>query len=428
MEATASIEDDESIEASSLAVDPQSDGDFEEDADGSAPPATTTRGRRLSQWRNSFRNSFSNTSEASSVSLNTTVMEAAPPNYEELMAMPPHVMSIAFYREEEENKEGKEQELGYTLLGIGSVEVDDPTTGDIRVGKLLEENKWDALSIPIKTGDILVSLNGEPFNGKTIEDALGMLRSACGLVTVYIRKKETEKEKPQRGEAEPIISQAIFVGSLGHCCLPYEMKLSNTDESASNAEDDASKNSNNGFVLKVESLRGDWLENSSLDAKQVVLQINDRPAYAMEASEALKYISSQQATAAADIPGTDVVSIKTLTMATARSSFLSSARRSAVAVGGGAMVGVGSVLMVTPLHPVGHAMAIGGVGLLGTEFEAPRKAAARAGSSIRSLRSSFTQRMTERRQRRQEQSDQTSSPDGDDVDTEEQKTPKSPAM
>jgi hypothetical protein len=38
------------------------------------------------------------------------------------------------------------------------------------------------------------------------------------------------------------------------------------------------------------------------------------------------------------------------------------------------MVGVGGVIMVTPLHPIGHAMAIGGVAVLGTEFEGPRKA------------------------------------------------------
>lgn len=49
-------------------------------------------------------------------------------------------------------------------------------------------------------------------------------------------------------------------------------------------------------------------------------------------------------------------------------------RRAAVAVGGGTLLGVGGVLMVTPLHPVGHAMTIGGVGVLGTEFEAPRRA------------------------------------------------------
>lgn len=48
-------------------------------------------------------------------------------------------------------------------------------------------------------------------------------------------------------------------------------------------------------------------------------------------------------------------------------------RRAAVAAGGGTMVGAGAALMVTPLHPVGHALAIGGVGVLGTEFEAPKR-------------------------------------------------------
>ena len=60
-------------------------------------------------------------------------------------------------------------------------------------------------------------------------------------------------------------------------------------------------------------------------------------------------------------------------------------RRAAVGVGGGAMVGVGSILMVTPLHPVGHAMALGGVGVLGTEFEGPRR-------FLQSMRGTFQRR------------------------------------
>lgn len=48
-------------------------------------------------------------------------------------------------------------------------------------------------------------------------------------------------------------------------------------------------------------------------------------------------------------------------------------RKAAVAAGGGTLIASGAVLMVTPLHPVGHAMALGGVGVLGAEFEAPRK-------------------------------------------------------
>ena len=45
-----------------------------------------------------------------------------------------------------------------------------------------------------------------------------------------------------------------------------------------------------------------------------------------------------------------------------------------MAVGGGTMTAVGAVMMVTPLHPIGHALAIGGVTVLGTEFDAPKKA------------------------------------------------------
>jgi hypothetical protein len=60
-------------------------------------------------------------------------------------------------------------------------------------------------------------------------------------------------------------------------------------------------------------------------------------------------------------------------------------RKRAIAVGGGALVGTGAVLMVTPLHPIGHAMAIGGLGVLGTEFEGPKKAFQKARQSAASL-------------------------------------------
>ena len=57
----------------------------------------------------------------------------------------------------------------------------------------------------------------------------------------------------------------------------------------------------------------------------------------------------------------------------------------------------GAVLMVTPLHPIGHAMAIGGVGVLGTEFEQPRKAAQRAKDMAGNFHRSFHERRENRR-------------------------------
>ena len=67
-------------------------------------------------------------------------------------------------------------------------------------------------------------------------------------------------------------------------------------------------------------------------------------------------------------------------------------RRSAVAAGGGTLVASGTILMATPLHPVGHAMALGGVGLLSTEFEAPKKVLESTKKRIGDMRQSFQQR------------------------------------
>ena len=61
-------------------------------------------------------------------------------------------------------------------------------------------------------------------------------------------------------------------------------------------------------------------------------------------------------------------------------------RKAAVAVAGGSMVSVGAVIMATPLHPIGHAMAIGGVGVLSTEFEGPRRV---MNSATQRIRKSF---------------------------------------
>ncbi len=74
-----------------------------------------------------------------------------------------------------------------------------------------------------------------------------------------------------------------------------------------------------------------------------------------------------------------------ITVCTVPPTRMESIRKTAVAATGGALVGTGAVLMVTPLHPVGHAMAIGGLGVLGTEFEAPKKAFNKAKQSAANL-------------------------------------------
>jgi hypothetical protein len=56
--------------------------------------------------------------------------------------------------------------------------------------------------------------------------------------------------------------------------------------------------------------------------------------------------------------------------------------------------------MVTPLHPLGHVMAFGGVGVLGTEFQRPRQAAKRASAGFSNMTSSWRRSLHERKERR----------------------------
>ncbi|CAJ1964215.1 unnamed protein product [Cylindrotheca closterium] len=49
-------------------------------------------------------------------------------------------------------------------------------------------------------------------------------------------------------------------------------------------------------------------------------------------------------------------------------------RKTAVAVTGSAIVASGTMILFTPLHPLGHPIQAGGLGVLATEFEGPKRA------------------------------------------------------
>jgi hypothetical protein len=80
-------------------------------------------------------------------------------------------------------------------------------------------------------------------------------------------------------------------------------------------------------------------------------------------------------------------------------------RKGAVAAGGGTMVGVGAVLMVTPLHPIGHVLALGGTGVLSTEFEAPKRALSSARDRFASISSNFRRSLDAKRKPAKEKND-----------------------
>ena len=151
-----------------------------------------------------------------------------------------------------------------------------------------------------------------------------------------------------------------------------------------------------GGVLKIHTLRGgEWLPSSCLKPGQVVLSIEDHPVYDMDAEQVSEFIS-QLVASVPQRPTIDeahhtstseykMVSIKTCSIisttkppqgdTTTTMSPQRMVRRSAVAIGGSTMVGIGTALLFTPIHPLGHVVQLGGLTVLGRVFETPRNAA-----------------------------------------------------
>ena len=97
-------------------------------------------------------------------------------------------------------------------------------------------------------------------------------------------------------------------------------------------------------------------------------------------------------------PKTCHLSITTIaTSRLAQSTRWGKIRKAAVTAGGGTLVASGALLMATPLHPVGHAMAFGGVGLLSTEYDTPMVKAMNAAKGAKERLSETRQSWNERR-------------------------------
>ncbi|KAL7559899.1 hypothetical protein ACA910_007267 [Epithemia clementina (nom. ined.)] len=114
---------------------------------------------------------------------------------------------------------------------------------------------------------------------------------------------------------------------------------------------------------------------SALETGDQLLSINGLDCVDCSPDDASMLLSSKLASASRnenDICGQPQHSIVTILAHRSRRQEWT-IRKAAVAAAGGSMVSVGAVIMVTPLHPIGHALALGGVGVLSTEFEGPRR-------------------------------------------------------
>jgi hypothetical protein len=183
---------------------------------------------------------------------------------------------------------------------------------------------------------------------------------------------------------------------------PSRFSIGDKSQSSSDGEDSTKVGP---FLLRMKSIpKNHWLgKQTKIKANDVILCADDIPCYNGELSprdlsaawrEALltKVIKSNPiqdaiTSSSGKVSPTPFVGISTCTIPPNRMQAL---RKHAIAATGGTLVGTGAVLMATPFHPVGHAIAIGGLGVLGTEFEGPRKAFQKAKESAASLAAKVT--------------------------------------
>lgn len=134
-----------------------------------------------------------------------------------------------------------------------------------------------------------------------------------------------------------------------------------------------------GLLSIRKLLDGGWFDSPACSIKEgdLVVGINEYICASLSPSDAqvlLEAVAEQSAQ----------LSITTLSIPRNEAKGrLAKLRKAAVAAGGGSLVVCGGALMVTPLHPIGHAMALGGVGVLSTEYEAPKRALESAKSRLR---------------------------------------------
>jgi hypothetical protein len=116
--------------------------------------------------------------------------------------------------------------------------------------------------------------------------------------------------------------------------------------------------------LTIQSIqKSSWFAKSSLKQGELVLSINGKHCADLPPADATLFLQCKK-------ESSSILSIETFPSG-GRGGIL---KRTAVAVSGSVTIGVGAVIMATPLHPVGHAMTVGGLGILATEFEGPRNA------------------------------------------------------
>lgn len=199
----------------------------------------------------------------------------------------------------------------------------------------------------LQPGDVLESINHMQFS--TIPQVESYLQSLVGVIIITVSTLQKAHVDSSTGLCQLVI------------CKPNNRMIYKEPSGLEFCQ-------NQQGLLQVKRVPTDGLFSgiNVIQTGDMVLAIGSNMCVTLDARDAQFYLDCKLETS-------DMVSILTQSCSK-RQQRWNSVRKSAVAVGGGTMTAVGAIMMVTPLHPIGHALAIGGVAVLGTEFDAPKKA------------------------------------------------------
>lgn len=254
----------------------------------------------------------------------------------------PGLVAVIVYRESKDDG----GELGIVLRQEGC-----SGTSDIIVSSIQSDSI--ASSWPIRPGDVIDSINGQSCD--RLCEARNLLATLEGGITITVRTSDGSPELKQVTVCLKSFGELKENSNLGISCI-------RTDDKE---------------LLQLSKVYG-CFGDSPLAVGDFIWQLSGTDVSELEEHDFDFYLQIKTET----LEYLDILVIKA-SKSNIPLTRWQKTRRASVAVAGGTLVTAGAVVMATPLHPIGHALAIGGVSVLATEFEAPKRALSSANAAVK---------------------------------------------
>eukprot|EP00531_Pseudo-nitzschia_arenysensis_P001935 CAMPEP_0116123180 /NCGR_PEP_ID=MMETSP0329-20121206/4610_1 /TAXON_ID=697910 /ORGANISM="Pseudo-nitzschia arenysensis, Strain B593" /LENGTH=518 /DNA_ID=CAMNT_0003617077 /DNA_START=38 /DNA_END=1594 /DNA_ORIENTATION=- len=246
--------------------------------------------------------------------------------------------------------------------GVGLAQV--PRTKNlVRIDALVIEGLL--CDSPIRRGDILKSVDNDPV--EDYRSVMLQLMDKNGPVTISVDTPASQ--------SNPAMVQAFCRKPSPYTLLGIEFEVveHSTTQNALCADPNGTQEIATSKLLQIKDIdQAGFFANSVLSPGDFVLSINGAPCTEMGSDQASTMIMESESIV--DILALNPKLAQQYCSASPVQRWLRRARRTGVGALGGTMVGLGLVMIPLPFPPpFGEILVVGGVSVLGTEFEAPKR-------------------------------------------------------